>query len=337
MLIRAWTKQESEMTTFTKLICVAVLGAASVSGVGIATAAEACPSKVIKMIIPNPAGGVGDLIGRVLGEKVGAELGQPVIIENKAGATTMIGTEAVARAKPDGCTILSLTASGVVVSVLREKMPYNLERDFTPIIGVGSFPMVMAVPVASKLNSFADVVAAAKSKGGIVYASGGAGTLAHLSTVRLLKQVNGTGNHIPYKGNADAIQGLLGNQVQLFFPSTAEGLSLAKSGKVRLLAVTSEQRIPTLPDVPTMKELGFADFNPRLWYAFLAPANTPANVVRVLQDAFAKAVADPSVNKRLTALGFAPEIKDPAAVSAFMKSEAARWGKVIKDNNIKVD
>jgi tripartite-type tricarboxylate transporter receptor subunit TctC len=246
----------------------------------------------------------------------------------------VIGTEAVARAKPDGCTILSLTASGVVVSVLQEKLPYNLERDFAPIISVGSFPMVLAVPVASKLNSFADLVAAARSKDGITYASGGAGTLAHLSSVRLIKELNGTGTHIPYRGNPDAIQSLLGNQVQLFFPSTAEALPLAKSGKIRLLGVTSEERLPTLPDVPTMKELGFAQFNPRLWFAFLAPASTPPNIVSGLHDAFAKAAMDPSIRERLTALGFAMEVKDPAAVSAFMKSEAGRWGKVVKDNNI---
>jgi tripartite-type tricarboxylate transporter receptor subunit TctC len=218
--------------------------------------------------------------------------------------------------------------------VLQEKLPYNLERDFAPIISVGSFPMVLAVPVASKLNSFADLVAAARSKDGITYASGGAGTLAHLSSVRLINELKGIGNHVPYRGNSDAIQALLGNQVQLFFPSTAEALPLAKSGKIRLLGVTSEERVPTLPDVPTMKELGFAEFNPRLWYAFLAPANTPPNIVSGLNDAFAKAAMDPSVRERLTALGFTMEIKDPAAVSAFMKSEAARWGKVIKDNNI---
>src|SRR5947209_7470623 len=169
------------MATFKKLICAfTVLSATSFGGISIATAAETCPARFIKMIIPNPAGGVGDLIGRALGEKVSAELGQPVVIENRSGATTVIGTEAVARAKPDGCTILSLTASGVVVSVLQEKLSYNLERDFVPIIGVGSFPMVLAVPVASKLNSFADVIAAAKSKDGITYASVGAGTRAHL-------------------------------------------------------------------------------------------------------------------------------------------------------------
>ena len=318
-----------------RLICaLTALSAASFGGIGVATAAEACPARFIKMIVPNPAGGVGDLVARALGEKVGAELGKPVVVENRSGATTVIGTEAVARAKPDGCTILSLTASGVVVSVLQEKLPYNLERDFAPIISVGSFPMVLAVPVASKLNSFTDLVAAARSKDGITYASGGAGTLAHLSSVRLIKELNGTGTHIPYRGNPDAIQGLLGKQVQLFFPSTAEALPLAKSGKIRLLGVTSEERLPTLPDVPTMKELGFAQFNPRLWFAFLAPASTPPNIVSGLHDAFAKAAMDPSIRERLTALGFAMEVKDPAAVSAFMKSEAGRWGKVVKDNNI---
>src|SRR6266699_1102326 len=319
------------MTTFKRLVCAfTVLSAASFGGISIATAAEVCPARFIKMIIPNPAGGVGDLIGRILGEKVGAELGKPVVIENRSGATTVIGTEVVAKAKPDGCTILSLTASGVVVSVLQEKLPYNLERDFTPIIGVGSFPMVLAVPVGSKLNSFADLVAAITSTDGITYASGGAGTLAHLSSVRLIKELNGTGTHVPYRGNSDAIQGLLGNQVQLFFPSTAEALPLAKSGKIRLLGVTSEDRFPVFPDVPTMKELGFADFNPRLWFAFLAPAQIPTESVSRLHDAFARAVKDPAAQQRLTALGFAVEIKDPAATSALMKSEAARWGKIIK-------
>jgi tripartite-type tricarboxylate transporter receptor subunit TctC len=288
------------------------------------------------MIVPNPAGGVGDLIARVLAEEMNAELGQPVVIENKSGATTMIGTDAVARSKPDGYTILSLTTSGVVVSVLREKLPYNLERDFTPIISVGSFPMALTVAAASNINSFADLVAAATSTKDITYASGGVGTLAHLSSVRLLKELNGTGNHVPYRGNNDAIQALLGNHVQMFFPSTAEALPLATSGQIRVLGVTSEERLPALPDVPTMRELGFAQFNPRLWYAFLAPANTPANIVSRLHDALAKATMDSSVQARLTAVGFTMEIKDPPAVSAFMKEEAARWGKVIKDNAIKI-
>jgi tripartite-type tricarboxylate transporter receptor subunit TctC len=317
-----------------KRISLAVLGAFVFVTATATAAADLCPSKTVRIVVANPAGGVGDLVARVLGDKVSAEIGQAVIVENKPGASTTIGTDAVAKAKPDGCTILSLTASGVVVTEFRANLPYSLQRDFAPIIAVGSFPMVMAVPAESKLNTFADVVATAKSKDGITYASGGAGTLAHLSSVRLLNEVNGTGNHIPFKGNADAIQALQGNQVQLFFPSTAEALSLAKSGKVRLLAVTSEQRVPALPNVPTMKELGFADFTPRLWFAFLAPAKTPPGTVKALEEAFAKAASDRAVNERLMALGFAPEIKDAAALSVFMNAEAARWRKVIKDNKI---
>jgi len=326
------------MVKLKKLLCaLTVLGAASFGSIGIAAAEETYPTRPIKMIVPNPAGGVGDLIARVLAEEMNAELGQPVVIENRSGATTMIGTDAVARSKPDGYTILSLTTSGVVVSVLREKLPYNLERDFTPIISVGSFPMALTVSAASNINSFADLVAAATSTKDITYASGGVGTLAHLSSVRLLKELNGTGNHVPYRGNNDAIQALLGNHVQMFFPSTAEALPLATSGQIRVLGVTSEERLPTLPDVPTMRELGFAQFNPRLWYAFLAPANTPANIVSRLHDALAKATMDSSVQARLKAVGFTMEIKDPAAVSAFMKEEAVRWGKIIKDNDIKIN
>ncbi|MPS30189.1 tripartite tricarboxylate transporter substrate binding protein [Pigmentiphaga sp.] len=299
-----------------------------------AHAAEGCAAPYIKMIIPNPAGGVGDIIGRALGEKASAYLGKPVVIENRAGATTTIGTDMVAKAPADGCTILSLTASGVVASTLLPKLPYDLQRDFVPILGIGSFPMVATVSAGSKIQSFADLEKAAKSSQGLVYASGGVGTLAHLSAARLINDWSGTGLHVPYRGNADATQALLGNQVQLFFPSSAEAISLAATGKVRLLAITSDKRLTSLPDVPTMSELGFGNFNPRLWYAFLAPANTPPETVARLHDAFAKAVMDKSVQQRFSELGFAADLKDPAAVTAFMKSEAERWGKVIKDNNI---
>jgi len=285
------------------------LGAASLGAMSTAAPQEGYPKQPIKMIIANPPGGVGDIVGRVLGEKVGADLGQAVVIENRSGGTTVIGTQAVARAKPDGYTILNLTASGVVVSVLREDLPYNLERDFTPIIGVGSFPMALTVSSESNIKSIDELTTAVRSGDGVNYASGGAGTLAHLAAVRLLNELKGTGTHVPYRGNNDAIQGLLGNQVQLFFPTTAEALPLAKSGRIRVLAVTSEQRFPGLPDVPTTKELGFSDFNPRVWHAFMAPANTSASIVSRLHDTFAKAIMDPAVQERLAAVGFTPEIK----------------------------
>jgi len=313
---------------------LAALVAASLALGANASAAEGCTAPYIKMVVPNPAGGVGDVISRAIGEKASSYLGKPVVVENRAGATTTIGTDLVAKSAPDGCTILSLTTSGVVASILLPKLPYDLQRDFVPILGIGSFPMVAAVSVESKIQSFADLEKAAKSPKGVVYASGGVGTLAHLSAARLINDWGGTALHVPYRGNADATQALLGNQVQLFFPSSAEANALAATGKVRLLAITSEKRLASLPDVPTMGELGFGNFNPRLWYAFLAPAKTPAETVARLHDAFAKAVMDKSVQQRFSELGFAADVKDSAAATAYMKGEAERWGKVIKDNNI---
>jgi tripartite-type tricarboxylate transporter receptor subunit TctC len=302
-----------------------------------ATAQDVCPSKVIKIVVPNPAGGVGDILTRIIGERASAELDRSVVIENVPGATTTIGTNVVAKSKPDGCTILSLTTSGVVATLLMEKLPYDLWRDFSPIVNVGSFPMVLAVAANSKINSMSDLIAAARSKEGLTYGSGGNGTMAHLSAARLVKDVAGTGNHIPYRGNSPAIQALLGNQIQLFFPSTAEAIPLVKGGKIRLLGVTSEERFPNLPDTPSMKELGFPEFNPRLWFAFLAPVNTHAEVIAKLQNAIAKSLVDPSVQTRLNTLGFSAEVKNPAGLAAYMKSEASRWGKVIVENNIKGD
>lgn len=307
-------------------------GAALAAGPGVAAAQGVCP--VIKMIVPNPPGGGGDVVSRIVGDKAAALLGQAFVIENKAGASTTIGTDFVAKAKPDGCTLLSLTASGVVITKLRPKLPYDLQRDFVPIVGVGSFPMAVIVPAASPMKSLADLVKAAQAPGGITYASGGTGTLAHLSAVRFLNQVGGTGTHVPFRGSPDAAQALLGGQVQLFFSSTSEAASLVKGGRARALAVTSDAPHPALPGVPTLASSASTDFSPRLWYAFLAPANTPRATLVRLGDAFTTALRDPQVRERLAANGFEVELRDPAATAAHMASEAARWGQVIKDNGI---
>jgi tripartite-type tricarboxylate transporter receptor subunit TctC len=314
-------------------LALALLGSAHAAGPGGAAAQERCP--VIKMIVPNPPGGGGDVVSRIVGDKAAALLGQSFVVENKAGASTTIGTDFVAKSKPDGCTLLSLTASGVVISVLREKLPYDLQRDLVPVVGVGSFPMAMIVPASSELKTVADLVKAAKSPNGIAYSSGGAGTLAHLSAVRFLNEVGGTGTHVPFRGSPDAIQALVGGQVQLFFASTAEAASLVKGNKARALAVATDAPHPMLPNVPTMTAANLGDFSPRLWYAFLTPASTPSQTVSQLADAFAKALKDPVVQERLAAGGFNIELSDQAATATHMRSEAARWGKVIKDNGIK--
>jgi tripartite-type tricarboxylate transporter receptor subunit TctC len=311
-----------------------VPAAAALTLTGIASAAPVCADRVIKMVIPQPAGGVGDIVGRAIGDKVAAALEQPIIYENRGGASTTIGTAAVASAKPDGCTVLHMTATAVVASAIRDNLPYNLERDLVPVAGVGSFPLALSVQETSRIKTFPDFVAAAKSGDGLPYATGGPGTMAHLSSLRLLKEIKGKGTHIPYKGNAPALQGLLSNDVGFMFPSTFEALPLAQGGKLRVLAVTSESRLAALPDVPTVKELGFADFTPKVWYAFLVPAGTRPEIVTRYQDAFAKAVSDPAVLSSLTARGYVPEIRGSTETAAFLKAELARWRKVTQENGI---
>jgi tripartite-type tricarboxylate transporter receptor subunit TctC len=299
-----------------------------------ASAAPICADKVIRMVIPQPAGGVGDMIGRLLGEKVATILEQQVIYDNKPGASTTIGTAAAAAAKPDGCTILHMTTTAVVASAIRDNLPYNLEKDLIPVVGVGSFPMALSVVETSKIKTFADLVAATKSGEGLNYSTGGAGTMAHLTSLRLLKEINGKGTHIPYKGNAPALQGLLGGDVHFMFPSTSEALPLMQGGKLRVLGVTADNRLPAFPNTPTMKELGFGDFAPRIWYAFLVPAGTRPEVAERFNDAFSKAVTDPGVLAQLNARGYMPEVKSAAETAAFIKAEGARWKKVTQDNNI---
>jgi tripartite-type tricarboxylate transporter receptor subunit TctC len=320
----------SLISKFTRAaLTVAALGTA-----GVAIAAPVCADRYIKMVIPQPAGGVGDVVARMLGEKVAAVLEQPVIFENRPGASTTIGTAAVASAKPDGCTLLHMTTTAVVASAIRDNLPYNLERDLIPVVGVGSFPMALSVLETSKFKSFGDLVAATKTADGLNYSTGGAGTMAHLTSLRLLKDISGKGTHVPYKGNAPALQGLLGGDVHFMFPSTFEALPLMQGGKVRVLGVTSDSRLPAFPNVPTMKELGFADPAPRIWYAFLVPAGTSTEVVNRFQDAFAKAVMDPAVLSNLNARGYIAEVRSSTEISGFLKAESARWKKVIQENNI---
>lgn len=321
------------MTKYLHLVRT-TLAAATVAFAGAALAAPVCPDRTIKLVIPQPAGGVGDVVGRMLADKASTFLEQPIIVENKAGASSTIGTAAVAAAKPDGCTILHMTNTAVVASAINDKLPYNLERDLIPVVGVGSFPMALTVLENSKFKTFADFVAAARSPEGLNYSTGGPGTMAHLASLRLLKEIGGKGTHVPYRGNAPALQGLLGGDVQFMFPTTFEAMPLVQASKVRVLGVTADARLGTFASVPTMKELGLGDLTPRIWYAFLLPAGAKPEVVARVHDAFAKAVMDPGIQTQLKERGYIPEARTTADTAAFIKSEYARWKKVAQENNI---
>ncbi|HSV83074.1 MAG TPA: tripartite tricarboxylate transporter substrate binding protein [Ramlibacter sp.] len=310
--------------------------AAAVPGAAVAQQQAAFPNAPLKVIVPFAAGGLSDVVARVLGEKVGAELGQPVVVENRVGAGGAIGTKAVIAAKPDGLTLLSMSAANAILPLLQENV-YDWERELVPVIGIGSVPYAIAVNAKSNIRSLNDLVAAAKAtQGGINYASGGQGSPSHLAPARLVSELRVNATHVPYSGLAGAVQALLGNQVQFICATTADVTKLVKSGDLRLLAVTSEQRLPELADTPTMAELGFADFYPSTWYAFLVPARTPAAVVERLHGAFAKSASDPGVQERLRGLGLTITLRSGPELGRFMREDVARWRRVIQDNNIKL-
>ena len=221
---------------------------------------------------------------------------------------------------------------------VQSNVPYDFEKDFTPVIGIGAVPNVLAVPAKANIRSIADLVALAKSTpGGLNYASGGNGSLGHISGALLVQELKIKATHVPYRGNSVAMQDLMANRVQLFFPTIIEGLAGAKTGEVRLLGVSSEQRLASAPDVPTMKELGLGHIDPRVWYGYLVPAKTPPAIVDRLHDAISKSVTRPDVQERLKAFSFITIIQTGPQFRELMRSESARWQKVIQDNGIKAD
>lgn len=293
------------------------------------------PSHPIKLVIAFAPGGPGDILGRLLADRVGAELKQSIVVDNRAGGASVIGTSTVTKADPDGYTILQVTGSQKTIEYLLPSVPFNFDKDLTPIIGVGATPLVLAVPPSIK--SIDELISMSKSNpNGINYATSGVGTVAHLAAALFAQDRQMKATPVPYKGGSPATQALMAGQVQYFF-ATPEIGELAKSGAVRLLAVTSEQRVPTLPDVPTMKELGMPQNDFRIWYSYYAPAKTPPAIIDRLYKAFAAAIADATVQARLQTLGLIPNVQNPAALTEFVKSDSARWKKVIDDNKITVE
>jgi tripartite-type tricarboxylate transporter receptor subunit TctC len=316
---------------------VALAGALCIAGAALAQTAS-FPTRPLKLIVPFPAGGSSDILGRAFAEKLQADLGQTVIVDNRSGGNTVIGTQAAASAKPDGYTLLQVTPNAVIVASLQANLPYNLERDFVPVAGVGAVPLLLAVSAKSDIRSIADLVRVAKtSSGGITYASGGIGSLGHLAPARFVRDLKITGIHVPYRGVAPAIQDVAGGRVHLMFVSSLEGMQMAKSGMIRVLGVTSEQRLPSLPQVPTMAELGVPDFTPAVWYGFVVPANTPPEIVDRLAKVVANAAGDAAMRDRLGSLGLTVKVRGPAEFGKYMREETARWSRVVKDNDIRME
>jgi len=311
--------------------CAAVAGPAYAQGY---------PIKPIRMIVPYPAGGATDFFARLVFPKMGEALGQAVVVENRPGAGTAIGASEVARSAPDGYTLLLGDAGTYAFNpTLYKKLPYDPAKDFAPVSLTGRFALILAVnPAASQAASVGDFVAEAKRQPGkIDYGAPGPGSPIHLA-MELFKQRAGiTMTPIPYKGGADAMNDLIGGRIVAMFPDIASGLPQIRGGKIKALAVASEKRIAALPDVPTIGESGFPGFEAWAWQGFVAPAGTPREVVAKLNSEFARVMADPALGKRLAESGFEVKTSTPEEFSSYLKSEIAKWEKVIRGSNISLD
>lgn len=300
-------------------------------------ALAAFPDKPIRLVVPFAAGGGTDLIARTLGAGMSAELGQQVIIDNKPGAGTIIGTDAVAKSPPDGYTIVIASFAHAVNPSLAPKLPYVHDKAFTPITLIGRGPNVLVVPASSPYKTVADVVAAAKAAPGkLTYASQGNGTSAHLAGEMFVNLAKVQLLHVPYRGAGPAMTDLLGGQVHLFFGTAAAVSNMVDQGKLRALGVTTPQASAAFKDVPPIAQTvpGYAVES---WYGLYAPAGTPPEVIQKLNAAAKKAARAPDFAKKVEQEGVAVIASDPAELDRFVKAEEARWRKIVKENNIKSD
>ena len=303
---------------------------------GVATA-QAYPHKPIRFIVPFGAGGPGDAIGRMIGRPLTESLGQPVVIDNRSGATTIIGTEIAAKSPPDGHTILLISTTHAVNPSLFQKLPYDPIKDFAPVTLITATPFMFGIHPSVAASSVSEFVAIARSKpGSLNYGSSGAGSSIHLTTELLKSAANIQMTHVPYKGSGPAFIDLIAGQIQMLFSSTVSSMPHVKSGKVRGLAITSLKRASALPEIPTIAE-SYPGFESSSWFGMLVPARTPKPVIdRLLADTRA-ALNSPNVNQALLSQGAEPGGQSPAEFGAYFQSEIKKWARVIKSAGIKLD
>jgi len=293
--------------------------------------AQRFPDHPIKLIVPVPPGGGVDILSRAIANKMSQSMGQPVVVENRAGASAAIGTEMLAKSPPDGYTIMMGYSAHATNPIFSPNLPYDTNKDFTAIVHVGYIPLILVVNANSPYKSVQELVADAKARPGqLQFASGGAGAGAHLSG-ELLKDIAHVDIvHVPYKGNAPALNDLLGGHVTMMFDTITTSLPHVKSGKLRALAVTSPKRSPLAPDVPTMIESGMPGFDISAWYVMFAPANVAKDVLQRLNAEVNKAIADPDLRKSLGEQGVEFTGGTSADAERFVHGEIERWAKIIK-------
>jgi len=317
----------------------AALVATAWIGFPLATAQAAdYPTKPIRFVVPYTAGGTTDLVARTVGQKVSEKLGQPVVIDNRAGAGGNIGMDAVAKAAPDGYTIgFGAISTNALNPHIYKSMAFDPRKDFTAISLLGTSTIVLEVPATSPIQNVADLIAAARKSPGLPYATAGAGTSMNLAGV-MFAQMTGTElTHVAYKGSGPAINDMLGNTIGVMFDNLPASLPHIQAGKLRALAVAGPARSPSLPDVPTIAEAGLKGYALDPWFGVYAPANLPAPIVKALNDAFTEALAMPEVKDKLTQAGFTPRGSSAEALAKLTQSEYQRLGEVAKKAGMTAD
>ena len=303
-----------------------------------AVAADAYPQRAVRLIIPYPPGGAGDIVGRMLSMRLGERLGQQLVIDNRGGGGQVIATEMTARAAPDGYTLFLASATHGVNPGLRDKLPYDSIKDFSPITLVASSPLVFVAHPSLGVGNIRELVAAAKARpGAISYGSSGPGTGGHLA-VELLNWLAGIKLvHVPYNGAGPALIDLVGGQIQVVCTSPLPAMPHVKAGRLRALAMTGSVRSRAAPDIPTVAEAGYGAYQASLWYALLGPAKMPPAIVKRLHTDAVAVIKAPEMGEQLMAQGAEPVGNTPQELETFMRGEIERWTRVIKQAQIRAD
>jgi tripartite-type tricarboxylate transporter receptor subunit TctC len=325
--------------SFLPLSVARLLALALATAACAAASAQTFPSKPVKIIIGFPAGGPLDSHARLLAEELGKRLGQPIIVDYKAGAGGSVGAEFVAKSEADGHTLLMANTGTMVINpAIYSKLPYQTLKDFAPVARTAQQPLALVVNPNVPVKTVQELVALAKSKPGqLNYGSAGNGGISHL-VPEMFKQATGTFIvHIPYRGSAPAFTDLMAGQVQMMAESIPQAASYVKAGKLRALAVTSAARNPALPDTPTLMEAGLKNFEVVGFYGVLAPAGTPPAVLARLSEAFKAVLETPDIRQRMVTQGADPAFLDQQAFRSFLAAEMPRWAKAVKDSGAKLD
>ena len=301
-------------------------------------AAQTWPAQPIRLVVPFAPGGATDILARTIGQRLGERMGQPVVVENKPGAGTTIGNSAVAQAAPDGYTLLFAPTPFVISQVMYPKLPYDADKAFTPVTLLAVSPFILVAHPAVAAKSVAELVAMAKDKpGALAFASAGNGTVPHLAGELFKLRTGADLTHVPYKGGGPAITDLVGGHTQLMFATPIEVMQQVQAGRLKVLATTAPRRLPTQPDVPTIQESGYPDFEVFAWFGVLAPAGTPRLVVDRLATEFAKVVELPDVKEKLAAQSALVMLRAGAEFGAFIAAEKTKWDAVVKASGAKID